>query len=101
MLSNHTLRIYGAVKIFFTHTQNFSLVATKGIADSSHPLQGLHQPIHQREIIHGDLLTVDEVVWPSRSASFSSNTTRHTLCWSLGATAPVLVYYWDKKACES
>jgi hypothetical protein len=46
----------------FQRQENFSLpnlVLTKAVA---HPLQGLHQPIHQREIIHGDVLTVDEVV---------------------------------------
>jgi U3 small nucleolar RNA-associated protein 4 len=43
---------------------------------------------------------VDEAIW-SPITSLSSNTTRHILCWSLGATAPVLVYYWDSKACEA
>jgi len=102
MLPNHTLRISGRWKYFSPARAHFPQLSSwpreqKGLGWL---FMGLHQPIHQKEITHGDVLTVDEVVWSSITP-LSSNTTRHILCWSLGATAPVLVLHWDSKACEA
>src|SRR5579859_81913 len=55
MLSNHTLRIS-------TRAFHPTRVLPKGAGTAFHQILGLHQPIHQREIIYGDVLTVDEAV---------------------------------------